>query len=171
MYSSELNPPSTPLPLYKTSLAISIGFVSLLLVLCLSKSFNDDIYKLEKDIVSVFPISIKNGEFEIINDNVISSNDKIINKNKEDYIHKNNINNEYLDYVKKIDEINYISYSYDISMPIISDKYKLLDNNYMKMLPSNNFIFNNYDIFISICYILRYNRYINDYWKTMRICR
>ena len=53
--------------------------------MCLSKSFNDDINKLEKDIVSVFPISISNGEFEIINDNVISSNDKIINKNKEDY--------------------------------------------------------------------------------------
>lgn len=129
-----------------TSLAISIGFVALLLVLCLSRSFNEDINKLERDIVSVFPISIKNDEFEIINDNVISSNDKIINKKKENYYHKNKINNDYINYINDIDEINYIGYSYNISMPIISDKYKLLDNNYMKMLPSNNFIDKNYDI-------------------------
>ena len=129
-----------------TSLAISIGFISLLLVLCLSKSFNEDINKLEKDIVSVFPISINNGEYEFDNNNINKSSDKIINKNKNDYVHENKISNAYLDYIKKIDEINYISYSYDISMPIISDKYKLLDNSYMKMLPSNSFINDNYEI-------------------------
>lgn len=129
-----------------TSLAISIGFLSLLLVLCLSKSFNDDIDKLERDIVSVFPISVYNGEFEILDNDVVSSRDMIIKKNKDDFIYTNKISNDYLDYIKKIDEINYISYVYDISMPLVSDRYEILDNSYMKMLPSISFIDNNYDV-------------------------
>ena len=131
-----------------TSLAISLGFISILMVLCLSKSFNDDIKDLEKDIVSIFPISIYNGDFEIENNdlNINKSDKKIILKNKNDYIHENKINRNYLDYVNKIDEISYINYDYDISMPVISDRYKYLDNKYMKMLSNNDFINNNYNI-------------------------
>lgn len=129
-----------------TSLAISIGLISILLVLCLSRSFKDDINDLERDIVSVFPVSVYNGEYEIIDSEVNSSNDKIIIKNKNDYIHMNKINSNYLDYVSHLDEVDYISYYYDISMPIISDRYKNFDNKYMKMLPSIEFIDNNYDI-------------------------
>ena len=65
-----------------TSLAISIGFVSILLVLCLSKSFNDDIKKLEEDVVSIFPISIYNGEYEMTDSSITGSDNMIINKNK-----------------------------------------------------------------------------------------
>ena len=131
-----------------TSLAISLGFISILMVLCLSKSFNDDIKDLEKDIVSIFPISIYNGDFEIENNdlNINKSDKKIILKNKNDYIHENKINRNYLDYVNKIDEISYINYDYDISMPVISDRYNYLDNKYMKMLSNNDFINNNYNI-------------------------
>jgi len=129
-----------------TSLAISIGFVSMLLVLCLSKSFNNDIDSLEKDIVSSFPISIYNGEFEKDYSDVVSSDSKIIIKNKNSYIHTNKISNDYLDYLKKIDEIKFMSYQYDMSIPIISDRYKMINDVHIKMLPSNDFILDNYDI-------------------------
>ena len=39
----------------------------MLVVLCLSKSFSDDIDKLERDVVSIFPISVYNGDFDITN--------------------------------------------------------------------------------------------------------
>ena len=129
-----------------TSLAISLGFICMLLGMCLSKSFNEDIDKLENEVVSMFPISVYNGDFEYMDNMVVNSKDKIIVKKKEDYIHTNKISSDYIDYIGKIDEISYVSYDYDISMPVISDRYKLLDNNYMKMLPSNDFIDNNYDI-------------------------
>jgi len=129
-----------------TSLAISIGLICMLLVLCLSRSFNDDIDKLEREIVSVFPISVYNGDFEIMDSDVKSSDNKIIKKNKEDYIHMNKITDSYIDYVNDIDEVEFISYEYDISMPIVSDKYRILDSSYMKMLPSRSFITGNYDI-------------------------
>ena len=129
-----------------TSLAISIGLICMLLVLCLSRSFNDDIDKLEREIVSVFPISVYNGDFEIMDSDVKSSDNKIIKKNKEDYIHMNKITDSYIDYVNDIDEVEFISYEYDISMPIVSDKYRILDGSYMKMLPSRSFITGNYDI-------------------------
>ena len=129
-----------------TSLAISLGFICLLLVLCLSRSFNDDIDKLEKDIVSSFPISIYNGEYEDMNMSVVSSKDKIIRKDKDKYVHENKISKKYIDYVDKIDEIRYIGYEYDISMPVISDRYIELDNRYMKMISDSDFILNNYDI-------------------------
>jgi len=129
-----------------TSLAISLGFICMLLVLCLSKSFNDDIDNLEQDIVSMFPISIYNGDFEIVDSNIVSSSDKIINKNKDDYIHTNKINSNYIDYISNMSEISCVGYVYDISMPIISDRYKILDNGYFKMLPDSNFIDNNYDV-------------------------
>jgi len=131
-----------------TSLAISLGFVCMLLVLCLSKSFNEDIDKLEEEVVSAFPISIYNGEFEILDniDNNVSSDNEIIIKKKDDYIHENKINQNFLNYIDKIDEISYVSYNYDISMPVVSDRYKKISNNYMKMLPSSSFIDDNYDI-------------------------
>ena len=129
-----------------TSIAISIGLISILLVLCLSRGFKEDINELEKDIVSVFPVSVYNGEYEIMDSDVKNSNDKIIVKKKGDYIHMSNINESYIEYVRMIDEIDYISYRYDISMPLISDRYKKLDNKYMKMLPSKSYIDINYDI-------------------------
>ena len=131
---------------FLTSLAVSIGFVCMLMVLCLYKSFSSDLSVLEKDIVSKFPISIYNGDFEMTDYDVKTSDNMIVKKDKVNYIHANKINQYYLDYINNIDEIEYVSYSYDISMPLISDRYKLLDNDYMRMVPSNEFIDNNYDI-------------------------
>ena len=129
-----------------TSLAISLGFVCMILVLCLSKSFNDDIDKLEHDIVSSFPISVYNGDFEIMDVDTVKSSDKIIKKSRNDYIYTNKISSNYVDYVNNIDEVSYVSYEYDISMPVISDRYNKLDNSYFKMIPDSGFIDKNYNI-------------------------
>ena len=116
-----------------TSLAISLGFICMLMVLCLSRSFNDDIDNLERDIVSGFPISVYNGDFEI-NDIDIDRNKyfgrDIIRKDMDNYVHKNRIDSRYIDYINDIDEIGYVGYEYDISMPFISDRYKYIDDIY-----------------------------------------
>lgn len=134
-----------------TSLAISLGFICILLVLCLSKCFNKEINNIEEEYVSIFPVSIYNGEYENINytnsNNNYNSNDNmIIKKDKSKYIYENKIDKNLIDYVSTINEINYINYQYDINLPIISDKYKMLDIKYFKSLPSNNLIENNYNI-------------------------
>ena len=129
-----------------TSLAVSLGFICMLLVLCLSRSFKNDVNRLEEDIVSSFPISVYNGESSVLDVDIVKSTDKIIRKNNDYYVHKNIINNNYVDYIKNIEEISYIGYEYDLSLPIISDRYKELDNTYLKISPGNDFINDNYDI-------------------------
>ena len=141
-----------------TSLAISIGFICMIIVLCLSRSFSDDIDKLERDIVSSFPISVYNGDFEIndIDDNSKLDNfgSEIVRKNRDEFIHTNKIDSNYIDYVNDIDEISYISYEYDISMPFISDRYKYIDDSYMRNIGGDDFLNKNYD--------LLYGKFSND---------
>ena len=110
----------------------------------------DDIDKLEREIVSSFPISVYNGDFEI---NDIDENSKIdnfsrgiIRKNRDDFVHSNKIDNNYIEYINDIDEISYIDYEYDISMPIISDRYKYIDDIYMKNVGGYELIIKNYDL-------------------------
>ena len=132
-----------------TSLAISVGLICMIMVLCLSKSFNEDINNLEKEIVVNFPVSVYNGEFENVDgvsDDRKNINNGIVRKNKLDYVHKNKINREYIDYVKNIDSVSYVRYHYDISMPVISDRYKIVDNSYMSSLSNSKYIDDNYDI-------------------------
>lgn len=140
-----------------TSLAISLGFISILLVLSLSICFNNEITNIEKDFVSIFPIQVYNGEYEntLEEENESTISNKIIKKDTSKYIHTNKINKNYIDYINNIDEINYISYEYDISMPTITDEYKLIDNKYLKVLPNNNLIDENYTILYG-------NKIIND---------
>lgn len=134
-----------------TSLAISLGFICILLVLCLSKCFSSEINNIEKEYVSIFPISIYNGEYENINDNNqnnnYNSNDNIIiKKDKNNYVYENKIDKNLINYISKIEEISYINYQYDTSLPIISDKYKMLDIKYFKALPNINLIKDNYNL-------------------------
>ncbi len=129
-----------------TSLAISLGIISMMLVLSLSNSFNKEIDKLSQDIVSVFPISISNLSYDMGYKTDSHKGNKIYIKKNSDYIHENVITKEYLDYVNDMDEIKYITYNYDISMPIISDRGNYLDNEYMKVIPGDKYINDNYDI-------------------------
>ena len=127
-----------------SSLALSLGIISMSLVICLGNNFNKEINSLEKKIVGLFPISIINEEIDI-QDTTKNTSNKIIIKNNN-YKHINKIDNNYLEYLKNIKEINYIRYSYDVLIPFISDRYKLLDNNYLEMIPDSKFIIDNYDI-------------------------
>jgi len=129
-----------------TALSISLGMLSMMIVLCLGNNFNREIDILEEDIVSVFPISIYNGEFEKGNVRVKKSDDKIIIKDKNDYVHMNVIDSEYMEYLSKIDEIKYMTYGYDMFVPIVTDSYMNIGFNYFEMIPDFNYIDNNYDL-------------------------
>jgi len=129
-----------------TAIAIALGIVGMFTVINLYNNFNKEITDLEKRVVSFFPIVVKNGDFEITDYEENRNENKIIIKNKEEYIHTNKINLKYLNYIKDIDEIAYLTFNYDISMPIISDSYNLVDNKYFEPVPSNKYIVNNLDI-------------------------
>ena len=129
-----------------TSLAISLGIICMLLVGNLYYNFNDEIKKMEEDVVSVFPITINNGEFEILDNKVRTSNNKIVIKDRKKMIHTNKINNNYLEYLNNINEIKYITYQYDALIPFISDKYRVIDNNYLRVIPEGNYIGDNFKI-------------------------
>ena len=129
-----------------TVVAISLGIISMALVTNLSSSFTKAINDLEKDAVRVFPITISNGDYEMTNKEEETTNDRLIIKNHDNFIHTNKINNNYINYLKGIKEINYLTYSYDISMPLISDTYNKIDNHYFNVMPSGNYINDNYDI-------------------------
>ena len=129
-----------------TSFAISLGIISMSLVINLYSSFNNEIDSLEKDIVTIFPITISNGEYPNNTIKEVKSKDKIIIKDKAKYVYTNKINNDYLDYLKEIKEIKYLSYDYDISLPLITDSYKIIDKKYLKTIPDYDYIFDNYNM-------------------------
>ena len=129
-----------------TIMAISLGIISMALVTNLSNSFTKAINALERDAVAIFPIMITNGDYEITDKEEEKANDKLIIKDRNKFIHTNKINNTCLNYLKEIKEINYLTYNYDISMPLISDTYNKIDNQYLKVIPSNKYIQDNYDI-------------------------
>lgn len=131
---------------FLTTLAISLGIISMMMVVSLASNFNKEIMNLEKDVVSMFPISIVGGKSIIDDKKVTNSNDGIIIKRENDYFHTNKIDMEYLDYLKKIDNISYFRYNYDISMPFISDKYQKIKNEYLEAIPNYEYIYENYEI-------------------------
>ena len=129
-----------------TAFAISLGIVSMALVSNLYYNFNNEINELEKNVVSVFPISVSNGEFEILDRKIRKSDSKIIIKDRSKWIQINKINNDYLTYLNNIKEIKYITYNYDILMPFISDRYNIIDNNYLMTIPNDKYIYDNFNI-------------------------
>lgn len=135
-----------------TVLASSLGIVSMMLVLCISSNFNKELDNLEEEVVSVFPISIRNGEYLLDgdNDSLNKSNDKIYIKDEGKYINK--ISDDYIDYLDSMD-INVV-YSYDKFIPFISDRYRVVDSKYMRVIPSDKYIDNNYEMV--------YGRYIEN---------
>lgn len=129
-----------------TSLASSIGVFCLILVSTLSKGFKQEIDNLETSLVGLFPITIRNETYLKDIEKVDNSEEIIKIKNKEDYYHTNKIDNDYLEYLNKIKEIKYISYNYDILLPLVTDEYKYLDNNYFISIPDKEYVNANYEI-------------------------
>lgn len=131
---------------FLTSLAISLGIISMFSVINLYQNFSREISNLEKEIVSIFPIIVENGDYEINDNNIRKSDEKIIIKNKNQIVHTNKINQDYLNYINNIHEVGYVVYDYDISMPVISDRYNFVDKKYLSVIPSSEYILENYDI-------------------------
>lgn len=128
-----------------TVLALSLGIISMLLVLSLSSNFNKELNELEKNIVGVFPVTINNYEYMEDNDwDKGYDDDKIYIKNNDKY--KNEITDEYVSYIEGLGIDKTINYNYGDRLYFISDGKKFIDNSYIKMIPSREYIDNNYKV-------------------------
>lgn len=147
-----------------TSFAASIGIIGISLVLALSNGFQKQIDTFEKDTLSNMPIYIMpeatdlkseialelgNGEDEYPNDNIIKKYQYTVANS-----HKNKITNDYIDYIKGInnDSLNGIGYGYNANMNVIikNDTIDYFNNNYIETSFSTNgtsdIIKENYDL-------------------------
>lgn len=127
----------------KTCISLCLGFFSMLLVLCLSSNFNKELVNLEKNTVSILPISITNGEYLDKKINNFNKLDKIYGDNTRRYVNK--ISSEYLDYLDSLDVKMNVVKIHKKGIPFVSDRYKIIDNN-MRVIPSRKYILDNYDI-------------------------
>ena len=129
-----------------TMSATSLGIISMMMILCMGNNFNKEMNNLEKEVVGVYPIIIRNGEYIEENTDIKKEEGKIYPSNEN--IYENKITEEYLDYLNSNIGSDKIIYNYFFNKPIISDKYKVLDSNVMKIIPDSKYIENNYKIII-----------------------
>lgn len=148
---------------FLTAFASSIGIIGLALILSISNGFNKKIIEYEKNTLSSFPI--------VINDTVPILNDEITNKkyypqtnklypydiNQNSNIHKNNISNDYVDYINKIDDkyLSAISYYKTANINLITSngsEYKFVNKTDINLsaLPqdvgNHSYLKDNYDL-------------------------
>lgn len=128
-----------------TILALFLGIISMLIVLSLAGNFNKELNDLERDIVGVFPVTVNNYEY-IEDDNLDDgySDDMIYVKGNDKY--ENKITDDYVKYIEGIDIDKTINYYYGDNLYFISEDSKLIDNGYMKMIPSREYMIDNYRI-------------------------
>ena len=129
-----------------TMSAISLGIISMMMILCMGNNFNKEMNNLEKEIVGVYPIIIRNGEYIEENTDIKKEEGKIYPSNENIYVNK--ITEEYLDYLNSNIGSDKIIYNYFFNKPIISDKYKVLDSSVMRIIPDSKYIEDNYKIII-----------------------
>lgn len=129
-----------------TMSAISLGIISMMMILCMGNNFNKEMNNLEKEIVGVYPIIIRNGEYIEENTDIKKEEGKIYPSNENIYVNK--ITEEYLDYLNSNIGSDKIIYNYFFNKPVISDKYKVLDSSVMKIIPDSKYIEDNYKIII-----------------------
>ena len=124
-----------------TAFASSIGIIGIALILSLSNGFKIEIDKFEKNTLSQAPIVVSTQSINLGQETM----DKLDNKNLKKYpdekkiyvqenyqdvmVHTNNITQDYIDYVNKLDVkyLSSISYSRSVNFNIIN---KTKDNNY-----------------------------------------
>ena len=129
-----------------TMSAISLGIISMMMILCMGNNFNKEMNNLEKEVVGVYPIIIRNGEYIKENTDIKKEEGKIYPSNEN--IYENKITEEYLDYLNNNIGSDKIIYNYFFNKPVISDKYKVLDSSVMKIIPDSKYIEDNYKIII-----------------------
>lgn len=100
-----------------TSIAFSIGLISLFMVLTISSGFNKALDESEKNTLSKYPIYITSSTYNYEEDfnTLLSKDNKDNNKvYSKSLTHINNITHDYLDYLKEVDEfINYKVYIFN----------------------------------------------------------
>lgn len=157
---------------FLTAFASSIGIIGIALILSLSNGFNIEVEKFEKDALSSLPIMISEQTVEMDEDSLAKMRDsfKIDNNSYpseeviyiqkdmvEDTTHTNIINQEFIDYIEKINPkyVSGISYMRLVSINALSkakDGYKIIDNSYLTTLPKsldekqNDAVEDNYDL-------------------------
>ncbi len=157
---------------FLTAFASSIGVIGIALILSLSNGFNIEVEKFEKDALSSLPIMISEQTVEMDEDSLAKMRDsfKIDNNSYpseeviyiqkdmvEDTTHTNIINQEFIDYIEKINPkyVSGISYMRLVSINALSkakDGYKIIDNSYLTTLPKsldekqNDVVEDNYDL-------------------------
>ena len=148
-----------------TSLASSIGIIGIALVLSLSNGFNKQIEKYEQKIFSTMPIVIEKEALNLtLDDNNKLNTYQNINyviprkSDNDDIIKYNNISNDYINYIEKINKdytygINYVKNpNINFIYKDKNDKLFLTDNNSLsiKCIPkttsNSNFIGIYYDV-------------------------
>ena len=153
-----------------TAFASSIGIIGIALILSLSNGFNKEVEEFEENSLAQSPIIITNETVQMDEDTLKSLNrdsdlEEYTNKDKvytqddlsETLIHQNNITEDYVNYLEKInkDDVAGISYMRGTNIQLIekSDGYNLVSigssgsvSTGMGMLPEGNIVDNNYDV-------------------------
>ena len=153
-----------------TAFASSIGIIGIALILSLSNGFNKEVEEFEENSLAQSPIIIANETVQMDEDTLKALNrdsdlEEYTNKDKvytqddlsETLIHQNNITEDYVNYLEKInkDDVAGVSYMRGTNIQLIekSDGYNLVSigssgsvSTGMGMLPEGNIVDNNYDV-------------------------
>ncbi len=156
---------------FLTAFASSIGIIGIALILSISNGFNKQINDYEKNTMSTFPITINelvstmteeeikdnsaafSGNYDYPKEDVLFSYDSSLNKK----VHKNIITNNYVNYIKNINQnyLSTISYYRTTNFNLITSndvEYKTFDNSslYFSELPidlnNKSYLKDNYDL-------------------------
>ena len=153
-----------------TAFASSIGIIGIALILSLSNGFNKEVEKFEENSLAQSPIIITNETVQMDEDTLKALNrdsdleeytdkDAVYTQDdlSETLIHQNNITEDYVNYLEKMnkDDVAGISYMKGTNIQLIekSDGYNLVSigssgsvSTGMSMLPEGNIVDNNYDV-------------------------
>ena len=153
-----------------TAFASSIGIIGIALILSLSNGFNKEVEEFEENSLAQSPIIITNETVQMDEDTLKALNrdsdleeytdkDAVYTQDdlSETLIHQNNITEDYVNYLEKMnkDDVAGISYMKGTNIQLIekSDGYNLVSigssgsvSTGMGMLPEGNIVDNNYDV-------------------------
>ena len=153
-----------------TAFASSIGIIGIALILSLSNGFNKEVEEFEENSLAQSPIIITNETVQMDEDTLKALNrdsdleeytdkDTVYTQDdlSETLIHQNNITEDYVNYLEKMnkDDVAGISYMKGTNIQLIekSDGYNLVSigssgsvSTGMSMLPVGNIVDNNYDV-------------------------
>ena len=157
---------------FLTAFASSIGIIGIALILSLSNGFNIEVEEFQRDALSSLPIMITEQSMEMDEDTIKQMQEDFkptdndypdeelifVQKNMEEQItHTNDINQEFLDYVEKINPeyVSGISYMRTTAINTLvknNDEYNVFSSMFFTSLPKsldtnkNSVIEDNYDV-------------------------